>query len=109
MASVRLNITDIENPAKVFQQPACKGALTKLAGEIADKANAMSAGFRTGLFYPDNDRTKDPVDGIGNQRPKYKTLKAINCKDGAVALVVTGNYAAMKECHEHNTLAKARG
>ena len=108
MASVKLVITSVdEKPVKIFQQTGCKGALTKMARQIASRANAMSADFRTGLWYPDNDRTKEPIGG--DKPPKYKALTAINTAEGATALVVTGNYAAIKDCHEHNTLLKAKG
>ena len=88
----------------VAQSPECKAALTAKAEEIAGRANAMSSSFRTLVFYRNHKATE-----IGNTQPKYESDQARNTKDGAVALVYTGNYSAMKENHLHNTLLKAKG
>ena len=99
MASVTVKWEpDLDGKLKVF--PQVKGALTKEAGAIAGRANAMSSAFRTGLYHRDH---KSPA--VGNTQPKYESDQA----RGAVALVYTGNYAAMKDNALNNTLLKARG
>lgn len=104
MAST-LVITSIDSdPVKVFQSAECKQAVTDLAKQLASKANSLSAGFRTGLFYPPGE--KEPLEGVGNKQPKYGSKSAINCSTGCVALVVEKNYAAIKDNHLHNTLRK---
>ena len=105
MASVVLNVVlDPDAPQRIFQLPQCKAALTKHAKEIADRANAMSSGFRTGLYYRNHETPP-----VGNTQPQYGYKPAINTADRSVALVIEKNYAAMKDDHLHNTLLKARG
>ena len=105
MASVKLTITSIDaDPVEIFQMPRCKAAVTNLAKELASKANSLSAGFRTGLFYPPGE--KEPLEGVGNKQPIYGAKNAINSATGCVALVVEKNYAAIKDNHLHNTLRK---
>ena len=105
MASVKLDVVlDPDAPRKIFQSSECKEALTKHAKEIADRANAMSSGFRTGLFYRNHESPP-----VGNTQPQYGYKPAVNTAEGSVALVIEKNYAAMKDDHLHNTLLKARG
>lgn len=81
------------------------GVREVLSGEvqqIAQRSNAMSAGFRTGRYY---DRESNEL--RGNTQPKYGgSVKLGNY--GWVGLVHPENYAAMKDNHEHNTLLKAK-
>lgn len=73
----------------------------KTAG-IKAAADSMSAGYRTGIRH-EKDGTK-----VGNTRPKYKSnVRKFNGLP--VGIVYTGNYAAMKDNTENNTLLKARG
>lgn len=108
MARVTLKVTSLNEKA-IFRLPSCKAALTKEANSIAAKANAMSANFRTGLFYPNNDYSAEPLENVGNKQPKYKGIPAKVTNKGSMALVVEGNYAAIKDNHLHNTLKKAGG
>lgn len=68
---------------------------------VAGRANEMSAGFRTAKYHPDH---KSP--GVGGTQPVYRSNTRRN-PDVPVSLVYTGNYAAQKDNHLHNTLLKA--
>lgn len=71
--------------------------------KVEAAANAMSAGYRTGLYHRDH---KSPA--VGNTQPRY--VGDVQDFDGwPVGIVYTGNYAAMKDNRENNTLLKARG
>lgn len=83
--------------------PDVLAAVSKATDSISEKANSMSAGYRTGIYHRDH---KSP--GVGNTQPKYGKDARIMGKS-AVGIVYTGNYAAMKDNHENNTLLKARG
>lgn len=76
--------------------------LSSKVDEITNRANSMSAGFRTGLFYRDH---KSPP--VGNTQPKYGGSVQLGSK-GWVGLVRPKNYAAMKDNHLHNTLLKSK-
>jgi len=65
--------------------------------------NILGASFVTEEFKRD-DGTQ-----VGGKTPRYIAKPAINSKYGSIALVVTGNYAAIKDNHDHNTMLKARG
>lgn len=70
--------------------------------QITSAAQSMSAGFRTGIWH-DKDRNT-----IGDTPTNYKG--DVSCRAyGYVGLVVTGNYSAMKDNYENNTLLKAMG
>lgn len=106
MASVKIKVVlDSDAPEKIYRLPQVKAAVTKQANEIAERANSMSAGFHTGLYYQNGHH----VAGVGNKQPNYVAKPTKETSKGAIALVVTGNYAAMKDTLEHNTLLKARG
>ena len=68
---------------------------------IAARANSMSAGFTTGRFY---DRTEGKLKG--GKQPHYGS-DTRKMRSTVVGIVYTGNYAAKKENHEHNTLLKS--
>ena len=105
MASVKVNVElDPDAPEKIFRLPQCKAALTKEAKELAAKMNNMGASFQTQEWT--NPKTKEQ---LGGKTPRYIAKPAVNTEKGAVALVVTGNYAAMADNKKHNTMLKARG
>lgn len=81
-------------------------AVAKATDATAARANALSAGFRTGLYHRDH---KSPA--VGNTQPKYASALGESKRKPAipVGLVYTGNYAAMKDNAQNNTLLKARG
>lgn len=66
-------------------------------------ANAMSSGFRTGIYHPDH---KSP--GVGNTQPVY-VGDVTEGRKGIVGIVHPANYAAMLDNHENNTLLKVKG
>lgn len=70
---------------------------------IWSAANAMSSGYRTGLYHRDH---KSPA--VGNTQPAYDGDVEVR-RNAVVGIVHTGNYAAMKDNFENNTLLKARG
>lgn len=71
--------------------------------KICQSAKSMSAGYRTGLYHPAHGKK-----AIGNTSPKYRSnVRKFNGMP--IGLVYTGNYSAMKDNYEHNTLLKARG
>lgn len=74
------------------------------ASQIADKANAMSSGYRTEEITDPKTKRKR-----GGTKPSYRTKPARIFGRSMVGLVYTANYSAQKENHEHNTLAKAMG
>lgn len=76
--------------------------LVQKATQIAtERANAMSSGFRTGLWHDHaTGETK------GDTQPQYASEVnfAVHYHHG---VVYTANYAAMKDTKENNTLLKA--
>lgn len=83
------------------QLPKVLAELDKLAQSRAEAANSMSAGFKT---------KEVTIKGVrkGGKSPNYIAKMAEARGQSSVALVVTGNYAAMKDNYEHNTLLKVR-
>ncbi len=71
--------------------------------EIESAANAMGSGFRTGLYHRDH---KSPA--VGDTPASYagdvRDFRGI-----PVGIVHTGNYAAMRDNAENNTLLKSIG
>lgn len=106
MASVTVKVDiDANAPERIKRMAEVKDALTKQAGVICNKANGMSAGFRTGYYHKNH---QSP--GIGGTSPVYGYEKAKNAsRYGSVATVHPKNYAAMKDNYQNNTLLKAGG
>ena len=78
-----------------------RASMEKHVSRITANANAMSAGYRTGRFY---DRAEGRLKG--NTQPVYSG--DVQKRGGSlVGLIHPGNYAAMKDNHEHNTLLKS--
>ena len=101
-----VKVANIQIDMAALNEIACEGAkplVDKRATEIHSKVQALSAGFKTRSFYKNG--VKDPKKG--GKTPVYKLLPAERWRDSMVALVVTGNYAAMKFEHENNGLLKA--
>ena len=83
----------------------CEGVMPlvqRRAEQIQQRVQGMSAGFTTGRFY---DRQAKEM--RGGTSPDYGIKPVKRFKNTPVALVYTGNYAAMKFEHEHNALLKA--
>lgn len=73
------------------------------AASIAQTANAMGAG------NPTQETVRWATgEHVGGTRPEYgHDVRA--GRRGPVGIVMTRNYAAMKDNHENNTLLKAKG
>lgn len=70
---------------------------------ITARANNLSSGFRTGIWHDhDTGETK------GDTPPIYEG-DVIYGRKGYVGIVHPGNYSAMKDNYENNTLLKAKG
>lgn len=101
MADVEFKIDDDKLDRLVGNS---QGTFSLVAGKtnlVASNANGMSAGFRTGKYHRDH---KSPA--VGGTQPHYKHDVQKRGKF-PVGIVVTGNYAAMKDNHMHNTLLKS--
>lgn len=82
---------------------AARPVVTAKTLKTAATANAMGAGFRTGLYHRDH---RSPA--VGDTSPRYEcNVERHGSLD--VGIVYTGNYSAMRDNHLHNTLLKARG
>jgi hypothetical protein len=71
--------------------------------QCVNAANAMSSGFRTGIYHRDH---RSP--GVGNTQPVY-VGDVTEGRRGIVGIVHPANYAAMLDNHENNTLLKVKG
>ena len=68
---------------------------------IAGNANAMSAGFRTGIYHPNHQSPH-----VGDTQPEYSGNVERHGKK-MVGLVWTANYSAQKDTYLNNTLLKS--
>ena len=68
---------------------------------ITSAANALSAGFRTKLYYDKKKKKR-----VGNTQPRY-VGDVERRKRSIVGIVHPKNYAAMKDNYLHNTLLKS--
>lgn len=101
MADVEFTIDDAKLDRLVGNSQATQALVAKRTQQVASRANAMGAGFRTGYYHRDH---QSPA--VGGTAPTYKADVQKRGKS-PVGIVVTGNYAAMKDNHLHNTLLKA--
>ena len=93
-AAFKEAVNEADNILDILQQKAV---------EIAARANSYGAGFET-------ERTVVWATGehVGGTQPVYGSDVKKGGK-GPVGIVMTKNYAAMKDNYLHNTLLKARG
>lgn len=106
MANVwRIEIDEQALKHAVGHADGMRGVLDAKTQEIAGRANAMGAGFRTGLYY---EKKHHPKPGVGNKQPEYAGDVQMG-KYGYIGLVHPANYAALKDTYLHNTLLKAGG
>lgn len=70
---------------------------------IHAQANALGAGFRTGLYHRDH---QSPA--VGDTPAAYGGDVSI-LRESVVGIVYTGNYAAQRDNAENNTLLKSIG
>ena len=80
-----------------------EAALSEATSSITAAANALSSGFRTGLYHRDH---QSPA--VGGTQAAYEGNVEDHGK-GNVGIVYTANYAAQKDNLQNNTLLKARG
>lgn len=86
----------------VCRQDATYQVIRSTTDATASKANAMSAGFRTGYYHRDH---KSPP--VGGTQPKYQSSTQRPKGIVPVGIVHPVNYAAMKDNHQNNTLLKS--
>lgn len=79
------------------------GLVTEVTQRIQSTAISMSAGFRTGIWHD-----HDTGETLGDTAPEY-AYSTMDKGRGLVGLVYTGNYSAMKDNYENNTLLKSMG
>ena len=101
MAEVEFTIDDAALWNLVKKGEGTFALVSRVTDKVGANANALSAGYRTGLYYVNH---KSPP--VGNTQPRYGS-DTRRAKDGPVGIVYTGNYAAMKDNHLHNTLLKS--
>lgn len=77
--------------------------LQEKTDEIIDRANSMSAGFRTKRTYNYAEHK-----WVGNTQPRYGGDVQLR-RRGYIGLVHPLNYAALKDSYENNTILKAGG
>lgn len=85
------------------QDEAVMQALESKTAEIADAANSLGSSFQTeeSVRWATGER-------VGGTSPEYGHDVKVGSK-GPVGIVMTKNYAAMKDAYLNNTLLKARG
>lgn len=77
--------------------------ITQATDRIASNAQALSAGFRTGIYHDHatgETRGDTPTEYIGD---------VMTGRNAIIGLVYTGNYSAQKDNLMNNTLLKAMG
>jgi len=99
-------ITRVRIDEQALEEAAQRGkgtraAVNERARAIRDRANSMAGGFKTARFY---DRKDKQLRGGSLAAYLYKPANGGN---HPVALVYTGNYAAMRFEHDNNALLKA--
>ena len=102
-ANVEVVIDEKKLLKAVSEADGVQGILSEKTAGIASRANSLGAGFRTGKWH-------DPATGEskGMTQPVYEG-DVRRGKRGYVGIVHPGNYAAMKDNYENNTLLKAKG
>lgn len=101
MADVEFRIDKKKLERLAYSSEQTRSMVEQKTHNVQSTAAMLSAGFRTGLYYRDH---KTPA--VGGTEPYWKAnVKKYGVKP--VGIVVTGNYAAMKDNHLHNTLLKS--
>lgn len=102
MAEVEFHIDKEKLWRLICKQDAIYQVIRSTTDAVADRANNLSAGFHTKKYHPDH---KSP--GVGGTQPVYRSNTQRPKGIVPVGLAYTGNYAAQKDNHLHNTLLKA--
>lgn len=116
MADFEVSIDNAKLIKVVNDAPGTVSALQKICSGISGRANAMAAGYRSGVWHETGSKKK-PGNGTwhdsGKQYPTKGNTPArydFNVKKkgrSQVGLVYTANYAAAQENMKHNTLLKS--
>lgn len=101
MASVELRM-DKQGVAAALSNPKAVAAMGEECRKIAARAEASGADYKTKRRY------NDGVLVAGDKSPKF-AARVRKGDDGAIGIVYTSNYAAIRFEHEHNALLRARG
>lgn len=92
----------------VYGMPETMEVIEDATSDICDRANDMAAGYRTGIWHDPKTRERR-----GDTPAKYDKKAEPRRQSGPyavpVGIVNPGNYAAMKDNHQNNTLLKALG
>ena len=87
----------------VGKAPEVVAEVDRATREIHARANTMGAAFRTGLYHRDH---RSPA--VGDTQAAYDG-DVREYRGSVVGIVHTGNYAAMRDNAENNTLLKSIG
>lgn len=86
-----------------YAQDGTKAVLQAATDDIIDNANALCAGYMTGVFHDHaTGETRGPTQAEYDGNVQYR-------RNGYIGIVYTANYAAQKDNLENNTLLKAKG
>lgn len=103
VANVEVVIDEARLQKAISEADGLEPILLNATEAIITRANNLSAGFRTGRWHDhDTGETK------GDTPPIYEG-DVIYGRRGYVGIVHPGNYSAMKDNYENNTLLKAKG
>lgn len=94
---------NVSAAGRLCKAPEVVAEVRRATEGIAQRANAASAGFRTGLYHREH---LSPA--VGNTQPYYAADVQVK-SHAAVGIAYTANYAAMRDNHENNTLLKSIG
>ena len=107
MVDVRIEIDERKLKKVAFESDACYQLVLQKRDQSEAMANSLGSGYRTGYYHKGGHR----VPGVGNKQPIYGgSTRRFRTSDGIsipVGIVVTKNYAAMKDNMLHNTLLKS--
>lgn len=116
MADFEVHIDKAKCAEVINSSPGTVAALTDICSKISAKANAMAAGYKSGIWHETGSK-KPPGNGEWHDRGKqYPTKGGTPAHYGfdvgkrgrtQVGIVFTANYAAQKENRAHNTLLKS--
>lgn len=100
MADVRVTVDDAAVKRAIDDADGVKPLLLKRGNEIAARANALGADYRTPKWHDHaTGETK------GGKAPQYGATLGRS----VICIVHPENYSAMKDNYLHNTMLKAKG
>ena len=101
--TVRVDIDEAAMKRAIKDGDGVSGILQAEVEKITSRANALSAGMRTGIYH---DRESGMT--VGDTEPSFAgNVKKIG--DSQIGIVYAANYAAQKANYENNILLKAKG